>query len=185
VLREDLTRFERLVADLLEISRADAGPADIALEEVRLGDLVRLALSRQPGGRFAAARLTVHPSAREVVVLADKRRLERVLGNLLDNAEKHGGGVREVRVEATAAEACITVDDAGPGVPEDDRARIFERFARGTGSSRADTEGAGLGLSLVARHVRAMGGSVTVTDSPAGGARFLVRLPVREATCDG
>ena len=75
------------------------------------------------------------------------------------------------------------VDDAGPGVPQSERTRIFDRFARGSGSSRAHTEGAGLGLSLVTRHVHAMGGTVAITDSPAGGARFIIRLPIEDDSC--
>jgi len=183
LLHEEMTRFERLVADLLEISRADAGTGDVAMERVQLADLVHRALARRP---CRAPSLVVDGDGDGVVVQADKLRLERVIGNLLDNADRHAGGATAVRVEATAASARLVVDDAGRGVPVEDRERIFERFARGSGTSRGSDQGAGLGLSLVARHVRAMRGTVVVTDSPDGGARFVVTLPREETPpCDG
>ncbi|HYH26561.1 MAG TPA: HAMP domain-containing sensor histidine kinase [Blastococcus sp.] len=178
VLRAEVHRFERLVADLLEISRADAGNTDLVVEEVRLAALVQEALARRRLAGRSAARVVVEAEASEVVIHADKRRLERVLGNLMDNADKHGGGLTGVTVARGESSVCVLVDDAGPGVPEGERLRIFDRFARGAGGVRTRTEGAGLGLALVARHVQAMGGSVSVGDSPSGGARFSVELPI-------
>jgi signal transduction histidine kinase len=186
LLREEMTRFERLVADLLEISRADAGTGDVVLEEVRLPSLVRQALARRPADGPAPPALTVAPGTDGVVVRADKLRLERAIGNLLDNADRHAGGATAVCVEADRFWARLVVDDAGPGVPPEDREHVFERFARGRGTSRGTDQGVGLGLSLVARYVRAMHGTVEVTDSPDGGARFVVTLPREEAPpCDG
>lgn len=181
LLRSEVFRFERLVADLLEISRADAGSADLAVEDVRLAALMREAMARRRLTGRPCESLTVEAAAAEVVVRADKRRLERVISNLIDNADKHGGGLSAVRVSHGQGTVCISVDDDGAGVPEEERARIFERFARGSGSNRTRTDGAGLGLALVARHVQAMGGTVTVQDGPTGGARFVVELPVKEA----
>ncbi|TQN42629.1 signal transduction histidine kinase [Blastococcus colisei] len=179
LLRSEVHHFERLVADLLEISRADVGSQDLSLEEVRLAALVQEALSRRSAtGSVPPARLTIEDEASDAVVLADKRRLERVISNLIDNADKHGGGLTSVTVERGCDVVCITVDDGGPGVPDEERAVIFERFARGSRSTRASTEGSGLGLALVTRHVQMMGGTVVVTDNPDGGARFVVRLPV-------
>lgn len=174
LLRAEVVRFERLVADLLEISRADAGGTDLVLTEVRLADLVAHSL---PGTH--RDRLHLGPGGADVVVCVDKRHLERVLSNLVANADRHGRGLRAVTVRRCEGWACVEVDDAGPGVPEDSRRRIFDRFARGAGEPRSGT-GAGLGLALVSRHVALMGGTVEVTDRPAGGARFVVRLPVRE-----
>jgi len=178
VLRAEVDRFERLVADLLEISRSDAGNADLVLEEVRLAALVEETLARRRLTGKGTAELRVDAAATDTLIHADKRRLERVLSNLMDNADKHGGGLSGVTVTCGGTTACVAVDDDGPGVPEHERLRIFDRFARGTGSSRTRTDGAGLGLALVARHVHAMGGAVTVGDSPSGGARFVVELPM-------
>lgn len=184
LLRAEVTRFERLVADLLEISRGDAGAEDAVLEEVRLLDLVTESLARRQATGGPVVPLLVAPDARPAVVCADKRRLERVVSNLVENAEKHAGGATAVRVEASRTEASIVVDDAGPGVPEAERSRVFERFARGHDTNRARSDGSGLGLSLVARHVRAMGGSVSLSESPEGGARLTVTLPLWEVRCD-
>ncbi len=180
LLRSEVYRFERLVADLLEISRADAGSSDLVTEDVRPAALVQEVMARRaPAGR-SGERLVIGAAAAGVVVRADKRRLERVLGNLLDNADKHGGGVSTVSVVLGEGTVRVLVDDDGPGVPQGERTLIFERFARGSASNRTSTDGVGLGLALVTRHVLAMGGGVTVTDAPGGGARFVVELPVEE-----
>ena len=115
---------------------------------------------------------------RELVV--DKRRIERVFGNLIENADRYAGGVTQVVVETGDHFVRVSVDDAGPGIPPADRDRIFERFARGAGTagSRGAGAGTGLGLALVQEHVRLHGGRVWVTDAPTGGARFVVELPV-------
>ncbi|WNV73635.1 HAMP domain-containing sensor histidine kinase [Geodermatophilus sp. DSM 44513] len=177
LLRSEVRDLERLVADLLEISRTDAGDPDLVVEDVRLAALVGQTLARRAAAGGGSTRPTVAAAAADVVVRADKRRLERVLRNLVDNADTHGGGLTAVTVERAGPHACVLVDDAGPGVPEEERGVVFERFARGSRSTRASSDGSGLGLALVSRHVQLMGGSVTVTDAPGGGARFVVRLP--------
>jgi signal transduction histidine kinase len=182
LLRSEVRDFERLVADLLEISRADAGNTDLVVEDVRLAALARQALARRAAAGGGAVDLTVRADAADVVVRADKRRLERVLRNLIDNADSHGGGLTAVTVERSGATVCVVVDDAGPGVPEVERTVVFERFARGSWSGRASSDGSGLGLALVSRHVQLMGGTVAVTDAPGGGARFVVRLPADPGT---
>ncbi|MHA6783308.1 ATP-binding protein [Pseudonocardia saturnea] len=174
LLQAEVDRFERLVADLLEISRPDeAGRADLLPEDVRPGDLVERSLTppQRPALRVAAA-------AGRVRVRADKRRLERVVVNLVDNAERHGRGLTAVTVDVQDDHVRIVVDDAGAGVPVAERARIFERFARSASTSRTPGEGSGLGLALVSRHVELMGGTVSAGASPQGGARFTVCLPV-------
>ena len=108
----------------------------------------------------------------------DRRRLERVVENLAFNAERHGRGLVRVAVCRRPGVARLEVDDAGPGVPAEDRERVFERFARVTGRDRhLDDTGSGLGLALVAQHVTLHGGQVRVEDRPGGGARFVVELP--------
>lgn len=172
LIAHEIERFTRLVEDLLEMSRADAGLA-LELDEVRLDDLVRQTLDRTP---YAAVPL----DAREaVVVRADKRRLDRVLVNLLDNAAHHGGGAVRVGVWSSGGRARVEVDDAGPGIVPGEREHVFERFARGAvGADRRRGRGAGLGLALVREHVRAHGGTVRVEDRPGGGARFVIELPL-------
>jgi two-component system, OmpR family, sensor histidine kinase MtrB len=113
-------------------------------------------------------------------VVLDKRRVERIIVNLLDNAQEHGQGQIRLIVERVPPEVVrFAVEDEGTGITPEDRERIFERFARGRrAGSRGDSLGSGLGLALVAEHVRLLRGRVWVEDR-AGlpGARFVVELP--------
>lgn len=179
LLAAEMHRFERLVSDLLEISRSDVGSADVTLEPVRPADLVAHTVPSRLQERIA-----VTPATRDALVNTDKRRLERVVANLVDNAERHGDGLTRVTVERGSGEVRILVDDAGSGVAPEDRERIFDRFARGAGA-RTGGGGSGLGLSLVARHVQLLGATIAVCDSPDGGARFVVSLPEQDPPCDG
>ncbi|PPK92870.1 signal transduction histidine kinase [Kineococcus xinjiangensis] len=175
LVRRELDRFARTLEDLLELGRLEAGASAGERVDVALGDLVRQALDRcgRPVSLLAAA----PGGAAEVVVHVDKQQLSRALVNLVDNAERHGRGLVSVSLRREGAHALVQVDDAGPGVAEEDRQRVFERFARS--GSRGSLPGAGLGLSLVAESVHAHGGAVWCEDSPQGGARFVVRLPAR------
>jgi signal transduction histidine kinase len=136
--------------------------------------------------------VAVSANAAAAIVLVDKRRLVRVIANLIDNAAKYGGGATGVEVHLARPDrplerddrdvVQIVVEDRGAGVPPEERERIFERFARGTlaAGSRGSGEGSGLGLALVKEHVALHGGRVWVTDREDGlsGARFVVELPV-------
>lgn len=175
LLQSDLGRFRRLVEDLLEISRIDVGAGELVAEEVGLVELVRQAVAHSGRGGLP---VEVGPGAEDVVVRVEKRRLERVVSNLLDNADTHGEGAVRISVERSPEGARLAVEDAGPGVDPDERDRIFERFARGRATTRRGSdEGTGLGLSLVAEHVRLHEGRVWVEERPGGGARFVVELP--------
>jgi two-component system, OmpR family, sensor histidine kinase MtrB len=172
LLGYDLNRFRRLVIDLLEISRDDGGDRG-SREIVRIADLVRAAADATAGREVTE----VAPGAEALTLQADKRRLERVIANLVENAEDHAGGCKGVGVEAGGLGVVITVDDAGPGIAVEDRTRIFERFGRGETSGRG--RGVGLGLAIVARHVQWHQGTLRIEDRPGGGARFIVELPAR------
>ena len=177
LLSEEVARFERLVEDLLEMSRIDAGVEELVLEEVSLSEFVLHAV-RLGGGDVVP--VDIGADVGRSVVEADKRRLERVVANLIDNARRHGDGVRRVSVEQGDGWVQVAVEDSGAGVPEAERDRIFERFARGQAAGRrGESDGTGLGLSLVREHVRLHGGRVWVEDAQGGGARFVVRLPAR------
>jgi signal transduction histidine kinase len=104
--------------------------------------------------------------------------MERVLANLVENAQRYAGGVAELSLAVCEDTLVITVDDAGPGVPVDERSAIFGRFNRGSaGQPQSQPKGTGLGLALVDEHVRMHGGEAFATDSPFGGARFVLRIP--------
>lgn len=174
LLTEETTRFRRLVEDLLEISLTDEGAPHPELEAVNLVELV----SRAAEHARPRSNIVVFATEPSPVVHADRRRLERAIGNLIENAERHGGGLTRLAVSSNAATARIEVDDCGSGIPLDERERVFERFARGQPGDRAGGPGAGLGLALVTQHVRIHQGAVWIEDSPSGGARFVIEIPV-------
>jgi signal transduction histidine kinase len=176
----DIDRFQQLVEDLLEISRFDAGVVRLELEEVHLAELVMQAVSHSTD---ADVPVELDAELAGVAVQADKRRIVRVIANLLDNAAKYGGGATSVGLRRVEGGVQIAVEDRGAGVPEEDRNLIFDRFSRGgLAGSRGSSDGVGLGLALVAEHVNLHGGKVWVEDRADGaeGARFVVELPVVE-----
>ena len=170
-------RFDRTVLDLLELSRLDAGASESSLEYLRLSDLIQRIMSR-----YGFSAINFDSSVRNVdsagigedETFIDRRRIERILLNLLENARDHGGGATRVGLDRIGTHFHITVDDIGNGVNPSDRDRIFDRFARAT-SSRNST-GSGLGLAIVREHARALGGDAVVETSPNGRARFRVTV---------
>lgn len=173
----EVERFDCLVQDLLEISRLDAGVVEVPEEEVTVGPFV---LHVMTALQVDSADVDLDADAFEAVVLADKRRLERVMANLVANARAYAGDVRRVSVERHGAHVRIVIEDDGPGVAEEERERIFERFVRGrSAGARGGSSGTGLGLSIVQEHVALHGGRVWVESGPQAGARFVVELPVQ------
>ena len=196
LLVADVARFQNLVEDLLEISRFDAGAVRLVREDLLVAEFVRQAVSVSS---VRDAPVKVSEKAESLLIKADKRRLARVIANLIDNARIHGApaaGADEdptfgVEVEVSeppgdpdpVAHVWISVSDHGPGVPREERPFVFERFSRGGGAGRRGSmEGAGLGLALVDEHVRLHGGRVWVEDRVDGesGARFIIELPAEE-----
>ncbi|HUP87661.1 MAG TPA: HAMP domain-containing sensor histidine kinase [Acidimicrobiales bacterium] len=178
LLDADVQRFQRMVEDLLEISRFDAGVAELEVEVLDVRELVRHALAGRPS-TGAEVPLSVDRGPVPATVLGDKRRLERVVVNLVENAAAYGGGATNVGVVRENGTVRVVVDDRGAGVPEAERTKVFERFFRGSAAGRRGAGvGSGLGLALVVEHVRLHGGTVWVEDGPGGiGARFVVELP--------
>jgi two-component system, OmpR family, sensor histidine kinase MtrB len=173
----DIERFQQLVEDLLEISRFDAGVMHLDLEDVRVDELVMQAVASSTD---VDVPVDIDAGLAGLVVKADKRRLSRVIANLLDNAAKYGDGATRVELRRNGNAVMIAVEDDGPGVPAEDHESIFFRFNRGTlAGHRRGIDGVGLGLSLVAEHIRLHGGSVWVEDRADGepGARFVIELP--------
>jgi signal transduction histidine kinase len=170
----ELERFRRALEDLLQLGRLDAEVHETHPTRISVDDLVRQALAaghRSPGLLVGGSEGSAAP-----VVSVDRAQLVRALVNLFDNADNHGGGLTGVRVVSRGGLVDVHVEDRGPGVAEEDRERIFERFARAGG--RKDGTGSGLGLSIVGQTVRNHGGSVWCTARPGGGAAFVLRLPV-------
>lgn len=166
-------RLSDLVAQLVDLGRVDLGETTLDLETLDLAKVAEQAVGtvRQ---RFPAHRFAFKADA-PVIVRGDMLRIHRVIMNLLENAALHGpsAGLVTVEVGAEPDSAVLSVSDRGPGVPDVERDRIFERFVRLDGSGA----GTGIGLYLVKALVDAHSGSITVTNAPGGGARFEVRLP--------
>ncbi len=169
----ELGRFRRMLDDLLQLARLDGDTGSAADRPVSLTALGRevLAVTGRPAELLAA------DPEEETVVRGNKNSLERSVRNLLDNADRHGGGARRVEVRRRGDVVVLAVEDDGPGVPFEDRERIFERFARGAGAARRSLPGAGLGLAIVAETAQQHGGAAWVSDAVDGGARFSISLP--------
>lgn len=181
LLGQEIRRFERLVEDLLEISRLDVGAISPDLGPVFLAEFLRFVVARS---RTPDVPIDPDPDHVHLVVHLDKRRLAQALSNLLDNASKYAGGATSVGFRRRGDRVEIFVEDLGPGVAPADRDRIFDRFTRAGADAgrRESSTGVGLGLSLVAEHIRLHAGRVSVTQRLDGrrGARFVVDLPIGE-----
>ena len=177
VMEEGL-RMQRLVDQLLLLTRADEGQSPAARQEVDLDDLALTEVQR--------LRPLVAPRGVEVTgsaigaarVNGDQVALAQVLRNLVDNAARHARSRIELSVSTEAGMARVSVDDDGSGVPEQERERIFERFVRLDEARARDDGGSGLGLAIVREIAVAHGGGASVEASPLGGARFVVWLPL-------
>lgn len=169
-LQHEADHFTSLITDLLEISRVEAGVAELVVEPVHPRELAEAAVA---SAGEEDVPVVVEPTAASPVRL-DKRRMSQVLVNLLQNARNYAGGATELRISGDAERVRFVVDDAGPGIAPSEREHVFERFARVGDPS---VPGTGLGLSLVQEHVRLHGGTVTIADAPGGGARFVVTVP--------
>ncbi|MGW4627001.1 ATP-binding protein [Streptomyces rubiginosohelvolus] len=170
----DTVRLQVLAADLLLLARLDAGEKPGG-GTVELGALVREEVSQRTGDRIAVA--VEVPEGGAFEVNGSRGQLSRVIGNLLDNAQRHAEGGVAVSVAADGRGVRVEVRDDGAGVPEDERERIFERFVRLDDARSRDDGGAGLGLAI-ARDVAARhGGTLTVHRAAEGGAAFRLWLP--------
>lgn len=169
---DELDRANRLIDDLLLLARSEASPA--ASAEVDLDDLIRHDVAT---ARTAFPAVTFETELVPARLRGDPDRLRRVIANLTENAADHCRHRVSVTLAGDGPSWRLLIDDDGPGIPEADRQRVFERFARVDESRTRSTGGSGLGLALVAEIVGDHGGTVTVTASPLGGARLEVVLP--------
>ncbi|MDQ3733376.1 MAG: HAMP domain-containing histidine kinase [Actinomycetota bacterium] len=173
VLAESL-RVQELVENLLVLARIDEQRAAPRSAAVDLDDLV-FSEAKLHRGRSGLTLDTASVSAGRVD--GDASLLRRVIGNLLDNAERHAKSRVEVLLREDGESVLLRVDDDGAGVAPEDRDVVFSRFSRLDDARTQDAGGAGLGLAIVAEVVANHGGSVTLSASPSGGARFDVMLP--------
>ncbi len=180
MLSAELLIFQGLIEDLIELSRSDAGANSLSLEVIPIVELTRQAVrsvTRRLGGD--EPQLDVDPGLETARVLVDRRRFERIISNLMDNAQQYAGGTVAVRLVKNATSVVVHIDDAGPGISEVEREHVFERFYRGRAAhDRSVVRGTGLGLALVREHVKTLDGEISATSSPEGGARFSMELPL-------
>jgi signal transduction histidine kinase len=180
LLQADLSIFQTLVEDLLEIARSDAGASPLVMETVRAIELVRQSV-RSGAHRHGLVEppVEVGDDVGDPFVRVDRRRFERVITNLIDNAHRYAAGAVAVRITIEDDQLAVNIDDDGEGVALDERDQVFNRFFRGQAANdRGTARGTGLGLALVRDHVQAFSGTISISESPEGGARFQIRLPM-------
>ncbi len=174
IISEEADRLHRLVSNLLDMSRLEAGTLIIRRDAYQLQDIISRALRGVPRTDHV---IQIDVPADLPPVYVDAARIEVVLRNLIENAQKYtppGGKIR-VRAAALDGEVVIRVEDRGPGIPPEHREHIFDRFYRVPGVRAG---GAGLGLAICKGFVQAHGGDIWVEDNPEGGAIFAFTLPI-------
>ncbi|MEU9796875.1 ATP-binding protein [Streptomyces sparsogenes] len=179
----DANRVTRLIAELLDISRIDSGRLEVRRQPVDIAAAVRRHVQALTAAGHSSERFLIKVREPLPGLWADPDKIDQVLGNLLENAVRHGEGTVTIEVapeqarpaaEGPAVErTAVTVSDEGPGIPEESMSRVFTRFWRG--SKRGGT---GLGLYIVKGIVEAHGGAITVGRARGGGAEFRFTLPV-------
>ncbi|GHB06275.1 PAS domain-containing sensor histidine kinase [Streptomyces clavifer] len=176
----DANRVNRLIAELLDISRIDSGRLELRRQPVDVSAAVERHVQALTANGQAPDRFLVRTRQPLPDLWADPDKVDQVLGNLLENAVRHGEGTVTIEVAPAPAPGksdeigtAVTVSDEGPGIPEESMGRVFTRFWRG--SKRGGT---GLGLYIVKGIVEAHGGTITVDRGPGGGAEFRFILPV-------
>jgi signal transduction histidine kinase len=182
IMQRQIERFDRTVLDLLELSRLDAQVVDHETEDVALNDLISRIMHRYGFGEipFISSVQTSDGETRaDDETRLDRRRIERILVNLLENARDHANGATRVTLSSNGNTFTLAVHDAGPGVLVTERNQVFDRFARGTASR--NSKGSGLGLAIVREHARALHGSAHVEESSEGGSSFVITFARTES----
>ncbi|GAB3937941.1 hypothetical protein GCM10029976_051710 [Kribbella albertanoniae] len=169
---EEIRRLQQLADDLLLVARLDAEPSTVH-QPVDLAELVRRQLAR----RVDEGPELTFDAPESVVVAGDAAQLDRLVRNLVDNAIRHTRTTVAVGIEQDGGDVVLRIDDDGAGIPEPERERVFERFARLDEARSRDAGGAGLGLAIAREIALRHDGRLTVAGSPSGGARLILVLP--------
>ncbi|MFE0134149.1 MtrAB system histidine kinase MtrB [Streptomyces sp. NPDC059037] len=179
LLADQLDRFETLLADLLEISRFDAGAAALEAEPIDLREVVRRVVGgAEPLAERKGTHVRIVGDQQPVIAEADARRVERVLRNLVVNAVEHGEGQDVVvRLAAAGGAVAVAVRDYGVGLKPGEATRVFSRFWRADPARARTTGGTGLGLSIALEDARLHGGWLQAWGEPGGGSQFRLTLP--------
>jgi two-component system sensor histidine kinase MtrB len=170
LLIADVGRLRRLVEELMEISRFDAGVENVHAEEVDVAALVAGTVR----ARGWEERVRLNGDGLELT--SDPRRLERIVANLVGNALEHGASEVSVRLARDDGSALVEVADDGPGIAPEHLPHLFERFYKADAARSG--EGTGLGLAIAQENARLLGGEISVLSEPGAGSAFTLRLPV-------
>jgi len=178
VMLSQTERLGRLVSQLLDLSRLESGAMPLHSERLRVATVLeQAAVEARMGRPDLDVQVDVVPA--ELLVHADAERIHQVVANLIENAARHSPPGRPVEVagRATTERVVIEVADHGPGIPDDDRARVFERFYRADQSRVADSGGTGLGLAIARWIVDLHGGVIRAEPRAPNGCRMVIELP--------
>jgi len=182
-VNSDADRVTRLLTDLLDVSRIDAGRLELRRQVVDVPAAIRRAFAGRVAAGAAESSFTLDVAGELPEMWLDPDKLDQILGNLLENALKYGDGTISVTVHGTAAGAEIVVSDEGEGIPEDVHSRVFSKFWRQADGGRR--KGTGLGLFITKGLVEVHGGHISVGRAASGGAEFRFSLPAGVPTYEG
>jgi two-component system sensor histidine kinase GlrK len=182
ILRENGMKLQRLIENLLSFSAWQAKSVGLEISEFKLRPLIKSVLENQQL-TLVAQRVRLDVQVEDLTTLADRGKVRLILDNLLSNAVKFTprGGTIAIHARGEREQLVIDVMDSGPGIPPEERNRIFEAFYQGKTPQGGHVKGTGIGLSVVTEFVNAHGGSIEILEAKAGGAQFRVRLPMRQA----
>jgi two-component system sensor histidine kinase GlrK len=181
ILRDNGMKLQRLIENLLSFSAWQAKSVGLEISEFKLRPLVKSVLENQQL-TLVAQRVRLDVQVEDLTPCADRGKVRLILDNLLSNAIKFTprGGTIAISARAERDQLVLDVIDSGPGIPADERNRIFEAFYQGKTPQGGHVKGTGIGLSVVTEFVNAHGGSIEILEAPSGGAHFRVRLPMRQ-----
>jgi two-component system, NtrC family, sensor histidine kinase GlrK len=182
ILRENGMKLQRLIENLLSFSAWQAKSVGLEITEFKLRPLIKSVLENQQL-TLVAQRVRLDVQVEDLTALADRGKVRLILDNLLSNAIKFTprGGTISIHARAEREQLVLDVMDSGPGIPPDERNRIFEAFYQGKTPQGGHVKGTGIGLSVVTEFVNAHTGSIEILEAKLGGAHFRVRLPLRQA----
>ncbi len=182
ILRENGMKLQRLIENLLSFSAWQAKSVGLEITEFKLRPLIKSVLENQQL-TLVAQRVRLDVQVEDLTPWADRAKVRLILDNLLSNAIKFTprGGTISIHARGEREQLVLDVMDSGPGIPAEERERIFEAFYQGKTPQGGHVKGTGIGLSVVTEFVNAHGGAIEIFESKAGGAHFRVRLPMRQA----
>ena len=185
ILRENGIKLQRMIENLLSFSAWQTSSVGLEASEFRLRPVVKQVLENQQL-TLLSQRVRLEVSVEDVTLFADRSKIRLILENLVSNAVKYSpkGGSIHLRARASGAQLTLDVADSGPGIPQEDRAHVFEAFYTGRAARTAAVKGTGIGLSVVLEFVSAHGGTIQIVDGEYPGAHFRIVMPIRATDDD-